>query len=123
MISIARILGAPVIDPQSRQGTVRIALAYAPQFRPGGFAGVSLSSGAVVAPLLPESAVLSDEKGSYVYVVGADNKVARRDVRTGGISDRGVSILSGLDGTERIVARAGAFLSAGETVKPRLVKS
>ena len=114
---------APVIDPQSRQGTVRIALAYAPQLRPGGFAGVSLSSGAVVAPLLPESAVLSDEKGSYVYVVGADNKVARRDVRTGGISDRGVSILSGLDGTERIVARAGAFLSAGETVKPRLVKS
>ena len=34
------------------------------------------------------------------------------------ISDAGIAITSGLDGTERIVARAGGFLTEGETVRP-----
>jgi RND family efflux transporter MFP subunit len=111
---------SPVIDPQTRQGTARIALAYAPELRPGGFANVEIGAGTIIAPLLPESAVLSDTKGSYVYVVDANNKVVRRDVKTGILTDRGIAIVSGLSGTERIVQRAGAFLSAGETVKPKL---
>jgi RND family efflux transporter MFP subunit len=111
---------SPVIDPQTRQGTARIALSYAPELRPGGFANVEIAAGTIVAPMLPESAVLSDSKGSYVYIIDRDNKVVRRDVKTGGITDRGIAVLSGLTGNERIVQRAGAFLSAGETVKPQL---
>lgn len=111
---------SPVIDPETRQGTARIALSYAPGLRPGGFANATIAGGTVVAPILPESAVLSDSKGSYVYIVGPDNKVARRDVKTGSITDLGIAVVSGLAGTERIVQRAGAFLSPGETVKPRL---
>jgi RND family efflux transporter MFP subunit len=111
---------SPVIDPQTRQGTARVALSYAPELRPGGFANVEIAAGTMVAPMLPESAVLSDSKGSYVYVIDRNNKVVRRDVKTGGITDRGIAVLSGLTGNERIVQRAGAFLSAGETVKPQL---
>jgi len=111
---------SPIIDAQTRQGTARIALAYAPELRPGGFATVAISSGTVVAPLLPESAVLSDNKGSYVYIVDRNNKVVRRDVKTGLITDSGIAITAGLNGSERVVERAGAFLSTGETVKPRL---
>jgi HlyD family secretion protein len=77
----------------------------------------------VVAPVLPESAVLSDSKGSYVYVIGSDNKAARRDVRTGAIVDSGIVISQGLTGTERVVLRAGGFLQPGETVKPVSPKS
>jgi RND family efflux transporter MFP subunit len=110
---------SPVIDPQTRQGTARIALPYAPELRPGGFANVEIAAGAIVAPLLPESAVLSDTRGSYVYIVDRNNKVVRRDVKTGSITDNGIAILSGLAGTERIVQRAGAFLSVGEAVKPK----
>lgn len=44
---------APVIDPSSRQGVARIALAYAPELRPGGFATATIRSGTLVAPLLP----------------------------------------------------------------------
>ena len=55
---------SPVISPQTRQGRARIALAYAPELRPGGFASAKLTSGTVVAPLLPESAILSDSRGS-----------------------------------------------------------
>jgi HlyD family secretion protein len=113
---------APMIDPQSRQGTARIALAYAPELRVGGFANAVVGSTTVVAPLLPDSAVLSDLKGSYVYVVGKDNKIERRTVKTGTISDKGIAIVEGLNGNESVVLRAGGFLSPGEAVKPAMTK-
>ena len=71
-----------------------------------------------VAARLPESAVLSDEGGSYVYIVDDQNKVVRREVELGAISDDGIVISSGLQGTERVVARAGGFLTPGEVVRP-----
>src|SRR5947209_12773742 len=60
---------APMIDPQSRLGAVRIAIPYSNVIRPGGFAEARITAGAATAPLLPQSAVLSDEKGNYVYIV------------------------------------------------------
>ena len=112
---------SPVIDPQTRQGTARVALAYAPELRPGGFASVVIRAGTVVAPLLPESAILSDDKGSYVYVIGAGNKVERRAVRTGTVTDAGIAVVEGLSGAERVVLRAGGFLQPGETVNPKVL--
>lgn len=114
---------APVIDPTSRQGTARIALSYAPELRPGGFASVEIRSGTIVAPKLPESAILSDNNGSYVYLVGAGNKIERRPVRTGIVTEDGIAVVSGLSGNERVVLRAGGFLQPGETVNPRPVKA
>lgn len=113
---------SPVINEQSRQGVARIALSYDPALRPGGFASVEIVSGSQEAPVLPESAILSDEKGNYVYVVGKDDKVARRAVTTGTVSERGIAVIEGLNGTERVVLRAGGFLNPGETVKPDLQK-
>ncbi|OCC24042.1 efflux transporter periplasmic adaptor subunit [Croceicoccus estronivorus] len=113
---------SPVIDDQTRQGTARIALSYAPELRPGGFASATIQGGTVVAPLLPESAIQNDEQGSFVFVVGKDNKVARRAVKTGLVTEQGIVITDGLNGKERVVYRAGAFLSAGEKIKPKLVK-
>ena len=113
---------APVIDPQSRQGTARIALAYAPELKPGGFASAVIRSGTIVAPRLPDSALLSDNQGSYVYIVDKNNKAQRRNIKTGTMSDSGIAILEGLAGSERVVVRSGGFLSAGETVNPKLVR-
>ena len=110
---------SPVINPQTRQGIARIALAYAPELRPGGFASVDILAGSVVAPLLPESAILSDAKGSYVYVIGADNKAERRAITVGSVTEGGIAVGSGLSGSERVVLRAGGFLSPGETVNPK----
>ncbi|WP_326523272.1 efflux RND transporter periplasmic adaptor subunit [Sphingomonas sp.] len=114
---------SPIIDPQTRQGIARIALSYNPALRPGGFASASIAVGGVEAPMLPESAVMSDGKGNFVYIVDAQNKAQRRDVRVGEVSDAGVSIASGLTGTERVVLSAGAFLNPGQTVKPQLQAS
>lgn len=110
---------SPIIDPQTRQGTARVAVPYGPGIRPGGFANAQIRAGAVSAPVLPESAVLNDQQGSYVYVVGNDNKVARRGVRTGTVTPQGITIIAGLAGNERVVAYAGGFLNPGETVVPQ----
>ncbi|GAB5348715.1 efflux RND transporter periplasmic adaptor subunit [Alteriqipengyuania sp. 357] len=108
----------PTVDEQSRQGVARIALNYAPGLRPGGFATATIRSGTTVAPLLPESAVMADDDGSYVYIVDKDNTVRRRAVETGMVTGKGIAINSGLTGKERIVLRAGGFLNPGEQVNP-----
>lgn len=113
----------PTIDAQTRQGIARVALAYAPGLRPGGFASAVVNSGTVVAPMLPESAVMSDDAGNYVYIVGKDDKVARRAVTTGIVTENGIAIASGLTGQERVVLRAGGFLNPGDKVKPQLARA
>lgn len=113
---------SPVIDQTTRQGTARIALAFAPGLRPGGFATAKINSGSFTATVLPESAVLADANGSFVYVVGQDNKAVRRAVKTGAVTPRGLAITEGLSGTEQVVLRAGGFLNPGETVNPKPLK-
>ncbi len=110
---------SPVIDPQDRQGSARIALPYAPELRPGGFAEAVIAAGATVAPKLPESAILADDRGSYVYIVGKEDRVQRRDVKTGTVTTDSIVVTEGLSGSERVVMRAGAFLSPGEKVRPK----
>ncbi|QNN65188.1 efflux RND transporter periplasmic adaptor subunit [Sphingomonas rhizophila] len=110
---------APIIDPQSRQGEVKIAIPYDPSVRPGGFAEARIGAGSSTAPLLPQSAVLSDEKGNYVYVVNAKNEIERRAVEIGSVDEQGVSIRSGLTGRESVVVSAGPFLNPGQKVAPR----
>lgn len=113
---------SPVVDPTARQGIARVAIPYNPAIRPGGFAAVTITSGSGTAPLLPESAVQSDPKGNYVYVINAKNMVERRDVTVGQVSDAGVAVTSGITGTEKIVTSAGAFLTPGQKVKPEAIK-
>ncbi len=111
---------SPVVDPQTRQGEARILVPYNRDLRPGGFASAELRAGSVTAPLLPESAVQSDARGNFVYVIGENDTIVRRDVQIGEVSDRGMSIVSGLEGNERVVESAGAFLNPGQRVRPEL---
>ncbi|WP_421993402.1 efflux RND transporter periplasmic adaptor subunit [Qipengyuania sp.] len=114
---------SPVISQQDRQGTARIALPYAPELRPGGFATTIIASGTIVAPILPESSVLSDDKGSYVYIINSENKAERRDIEIGQVTRAGIVVNSGLTGRERVVLRAGGFLNPGESVNPQTAES
>jgi len=113
---------SPMIDPQSRQGIARVSLGYDSALRPGGFASARIQSGTSEVAILPESALQNDSKGSFVYIVGPDNKAERRDVVVGAVSPAGLSITSGLTGNEMVVLRAGGFLSPGETVQPKVQK-
>jgi RND family efflux transporter MFP subunit len=110
---------APVIDPQSRLGEVRIAVPYTPAMRPGGYAQASITAGTTTAPVLPQSAVLSDDKGNYVYIVDANNVIERRAIQIGTVSENGVTVTAGLSGNESVVLAAGPFLNPGQKVKPK----
>jgi RND family efflux transporter MFP subunit len=110
---------APVIDPQSRLGDVRISVPFDPAMRPGGYAEAQITAGTTTAPELPQSAVLSDEKGNYVYIVNGKNIVERRDIRIGSVNDSGVTIASGINGNEAVVFSAGPFLNPGQKVNPK----
>ena len=113
-----RLLGA-VIDPKTRLGSVRIALNSDPNLRPGAFARAEVTISNAARAVLPQTAVLTDDKGSYVLIVNAENKVERRPVRVSGIVANGVTIAEGLTGAETVVTTAGAFLQVGEVVRPQ----
>lgn len=114
---------SPVVDTTTRQGMVRIAIPYSAATRPGGFADARLVAGTEQAPLLPESAVLSGPEGNFVLIVDDGDIVRRRAIKVGTVTDAGVSVASGLNGNERVVVLAGAFLSPGDKVKPVLQKA
>jgi len=110
-----RLLGA-VIDPQTRLGDIRIALKPDPALRPGAFARGSVLVSKAERPVLPQTAVLSDSKGPYVYIIGEGNRVERRDVQVAGALASGFIISKGIRGDERIVTTAAGFLRQGEKV-------
>ena len=111
-----RLLGA-VIDPQTRLGEVRIALPPNPTLRPGSFARAEVQVARGMHPVVPQTAVLGDALGNYVLIVGPGNHVARRSVRFGGAETGGIVIATGLDGSERVITTAAAFLKEGELVR------
>jgi HlyD family secretion protein len=112
-----RLLGA-VIDPQTRLGMIRVSLAPDPNLRPGAFARAEVTVSNAQRIVLPQTAVLTDEKGSYVLVVNSQDKIERRPVHVSGMVENGVTIADGVTAADRVVATAGAFLQVGETVKP-----
>ena len=86
-----RLLPA-VIDPQTRLGMARVELKSDPNLRPGAFARAEVTVSNAERAVLPQTAVLNDDKGSYVLIVNAQNKVERRSVHVSGIIQNGVTI-------------------------------
>ncbi|MHB8477958.1 MAG: efflux RND transporter periplasmic adaptor subunit [Steroidobacteraceae bacterium] len=114
-----RLLGA-VIDPQTRLGQARVTLTPDPNLRPGAFARAEVTVSNADRAVLPQTAVLTDDRGTYVLIVNAQHKVERRSVHVSGIVQNGVTIADGIVGTDQVVATAGAFLQEGELVNPVL---
>jgi HlyD family secretion protein len=111
-----RLLGA-IIDPTTRLGEIRIALKPDAALRPGAFARGTVAVGNAQRPVVPQTAVLTDTKGAYVFIVNGQDHAERRAVHVADTSDDGLIIGSGLTGSERIVVTAGGFLHDGEAVK------
>ena len=115
------LLGA-TINPQTRLGEVRIALKPNPALRPGAFARAVILESHAERPVLPQTAVMTDSAGSYVFVVNRKNVAVRRPVMLGGVIASGVVIAKGLTGRERVVTLAGGFLQSGEPVQVQTPK-
>jgi RND family efflux transporter MFP subunit len=65
--------------------------------------------------LVPKTAIKTDGKQSYVFVV-VDERVDRRAVTTGGTDGDRVEVIAGLNSGERVVVSPAAELAAGALV-------
>ena len=69
--------------------------------------------------VIPESAVAIDQTGSYVFVVGQDNKVEQRRVRLGA-GRAGLTVVDdGVTPGELVVVQGQQRIRAGMTVTPQ----
>ncbi len=67
---------------------------------------------------IPRSAVLSDQQGEYVFVVGADNKAERRSVQLGQSTSTIASVMTGLSETDKVIVEGLQRVRPGQPVAP-----
>lgn len=92
------------VDPVSRTVTVRALLPNEQgRLRAGMFLTVTVLKEDVVSLMIPEQAIVPERSNQYVFVVGADNVVERRQVETGRRRPGEVEILDGLKPGERVI--------------------
>ena len=109
---------APSVDAQTRNALVYVDLpAQTGTAKAGMFAKGEIILGQSQALTVPQTAVVVRDGFSYLYTVGADNKVTQVKVQTGRLSGDRFEVLSGLKPDARLVASGGAFLNHGDTVR------
>jgi membrane fusion protein (multidrug efflux system) len=67
---------------------------------------------------VPRAAVLSDQQGDYVYVVGADNKAEQRRVQLGQSTSTIAAVISGLQEGEHVIVEGLQRVRPGQPVSP-----
>lgn len=114
---ITRFSGA--IDPASRTLTVEALVANdKAELFPGAYVDVTFPVGQAHAiAMLPTSAVIVDAQGVRVATVDADSKVHFLPVQLGRDLGQNVEIVSGLTGSESVLATPAANLAEGTLVK------
>ena len=69
--------------------------------------------------MIPEEAILRRSDGAIVYVLDGDDRVQRRQIRTGVFRDGQVEVVSGVRVGEWVVVRGQARLVDGSVVELR----
>jgi membrane fusion protein, multidrug efflux system len=72
----------------------------------------------VEIPAIPRAAVLSDQQGNYVLVVGAENKVEQRRIQVGQSTTTIASIVTGLSLGEKVIVEGLQRVRPGQVVAP-----
>ncbi|MFH0300665.1 efflux RND transporter periplasmic adaptor subunit [Bradyrhizobium sp. 31Argb] len=67
---------------------------------------------------IPRSAVLSDQQGDYVFVLGADNKAEQRRIVLGQSTATIAAVTSGLSVGEKVIAEGMQRVRPGQPVAP-----
>ena len=67
---------------------------------------------------IPRAAVLSDQEGEYVYVVGADNKAEQRRIKLGQSTSTIAAVTSGISLGDKVIVEGLQKVRPGEVVAP-----
>jgi membrane fusion protein (multidrug efflux system) len=99
-------------DPAAPGGTVR-------ELTDNEFVTVSLEGVQPVEVLaIPRSAVLSDQQGEYVFVVGADNKAEQRRIKLGQSTSTIAAVTSGISLGDKVIVEGLQRVRPGQPVAP-----
>jgi membrane fusion protein (multidrug efflux system) len=67
---------------------------------------------------IPRSAVLSDQQGDYVFVLGADNKAEQRRIKLGQSTSTIAAVTEGLNEGEKVIVEGLQRVRPGQPVNP-----
>src|SRR5580692_6929470 len=99
-------------DPATTGGSVR-------ELTDNEFVTVSLEGVQPVEVLaIPRSAVLSDQQGEYVFIVGADDKAEQRRIKLGQSTSTVAAVTSGLALGDKVIVEGLQKVRPGQPVSP-----
>jgi membrane fusion protein (multidrug efflux system) len=102
----------PLHDPSTTGGPVR-------ELTDGEFVTVMLEGVQPVEVLaIPRSAVLSDQQGDYVFMVGADNKAEQRRIQLGQSTPTIAAVINGLALGDKVIVEGLQRVRPGQPVSP-----
>lgn len=112
---------APTVDPQNRSALVYVDLlptrANVAPVRAGMFATGEFEMGTSPAIVVPQQSVVIRDGFSYVFRVGADNRIVQTKVKPGRRNGDWIEVTEGV-APDSVVAVSGAgFLNDGDLVK------
>jgi membrane fusion protein (multidrug efflux system) len=111
-ITLRGTIPNPILKALSANGTVR-------ELTDNEFVTVLLEGVEPVEVLaIPRSAVLSDQQGEYVYVLGADNKAEQRRIKLGQSTSTIAAVTSGLSDGEKVIVEGLQKVRPGQPVAP-----
>jgi RND family efflux transporter MFP subunit len=104
-------------DAATRSVEVKIDVPATSRARSGQFTRILIPGRASRALLVPAAAVSLNGQMERIFVVDSDNRAVLRIVRTGATRGDRVEILSGLNGSERIVVSPATGLRDGQPLE------
>jgi membrane fusion protein, multidrug efflux system len=111
------------VDPTTDTVTVRATVPNPEHVLiPGGVVGVTVERGAPKSTLtIPQAAVLLDQAGRYVLIVGSDKKVEQRRITTGADQGRDIVVSDGLKEGEQVIVEGIQKVRPGQVVTTTVV--
>lgn len=113
------------VDAASRTVRVRARIPNGDgRLRAGMFLSVRAIRGDVRALMIPEAAIVPEQSRQFTYVIGAEGRVEKREIRTGRRRPGEIEVVDGLAAGERVVvegtlkARPGEAVDVLETLPP-----
>jgi HlyD family secretion protein len=108
---------APTIDPQTRKGVVYVDIGSVDgALRAGMFASGRFLLGRSKALTVPAGSVLVRDGFSYLFKLGADNRVALSKIETGRREGDRIEVTLGLEPDDAVVDSGVGFLADGDVV-------
>jgi len=108
---------SPVVDAQSRNGTVYVELSATRSLKAGMFAQGDFEMGSSSAVTVAQNALVVRDGFSYVFKVGADSRAVQMKVLAGRRLEGRIEILDGLTPDAQVVTAGAGFLSDGDLVR------